>query len=426
MTFLRRLSGSLLLLASLSCGIADAQAHELRPAVADISQSPTTLQIVIRTNLEALISEIGAEHEDSDDAPQASRYQQLRSLPPEALESELREYLSTLLQGIVLSPASDPDLSLPLSLVSLDIPPIGDPSLARDSMLVLETPVNETFEAITWRWDKRYGTLILRADTLQDTQSAEPASSRIALDAQETSNSSIGIDSETGNNNDNNNNTTPQATAQPFTQYLQPGERSDPISMTADVARTGGSGFLDYVIIGFEHIIPKGLDHILFVIGLFLLAPKLKPIVWQVSTFTVAHTATLALGITGIIVLPASIVEPLIALSITIVCVENLFGSRFGPTRLAIVFAFGLLHGLGFAGVLSDIGLAGGRFASSLLAFNIGVELGQLSVVLLCFAVVGWWFGDRPWYRKRISMPASLVIGAIGLYWFLQRIELVG
>lgn len=418
MTFLRRLSGGLLLLASLSCGIVDAHAHELRPAVADISQSSTALQIAIRTNLEALISEIGAEHEDSDDSPETSRYQQLRSLPPEALESELRQYLPTLLQGIALSPASDPDLSLPLSLASLNIPPIGDTSLARDSMLVLETPVDETVEAITWRWEKRYGTLILRADTVQDTQIAEPASSRIALDAEETSSPSIDIDSET--------NTTPQATAQPFTQYLQPGERSDPISMTADVARTGGSGFLDYIIIGFEHIIPKGLDHILFVIGLFLLAPKLKPIVWQVSMFTVAHTATLALGITGIIVLPASIVEPLIALSITIVCIENLFGSRFGPTRLAMVFAFGLLHGLGFAGVLSDIGLAGGRFASSLLAFNIGVELGQLSVVLLCFALVGWWFGNKPWYRQRISIPASLVIGAIGLYWFLQRIGLVG
>ncbi len=420
MTFLRRLSGGLLLLASLSCGIVDAQAHELRPAVADISRSSTTLQIAIRSNLEALISEIGAEHEDSDDAPQRSRYQQLRSLPPEALENELRQYLPTLLQGIVLSPASDPDLSLPLSLASVDIPPTGDPSLARDSMLVLETPVTEALEAITWRWDERYGTLILRADTPQDPHNAELASSRIALDAEETSSSSIGIDTDTDTD------TAPEASAQPFTQYLQPGERSDPISMTADVAQTGGSGFIDYVIIGFEHIIPKGLDHILFVIGLFLLAPRLKPIVWQVSMFTVAHTVTLALGITGIIVLPASIVEPLIALSITIVCVENLLGSHFGPTRLAMVFAFGLLHGLGFAGVLSDIGLADGRFVSSLLAFNIGVELGQLSVVLLCFAVVGWWFGDKPWYRRRISIPASLVIGAIGLYWFLQRIELVG
>ena len=177
--------------------------------------------------------------------------------------------------------------------------------------------------------------------------------------------------------------------------------------------------------IGYEHIVPRGLDHILFVIGLFLLAPRFKPIAWQISMFTLAHTITLALGMTGIIALPASIVEPLIALSISVICVENLLANRTGKSRLAIVFVFGLLHGLGFAGVLSDIGLASDRFASSLLAFNIGVELGQLTVVFLCFLLVGWWFGEKPWYRKIVTNPASLLIGATGSFWFLQRLGMI-
>ncbi|MGQ7843044.1 HupE/UreJ family protein [Granulosicoccus sp. 3-233] len=390
MTFKPSLTGRLLLLAVLLSSIASLQAHELRPAVADISQSDATVQIAIRANLEALISEIGPEHDDSDDAPQAERYQQLRDMPPAALERETRQYLPTLLQSINLSSSTDPESTLPLDMASVTIPPVGDVRLPRDSVLILQAPLEESMETIDWQWDARYGPIILRADAVTDV---------------------------------------PDASA--FSQYLQPGERSDPISIEAGVSQTGGSGFLDYIVIGFEHIIPKGLDHILFVIGLFLLAPKLRPIVWQVSMFTIAHTVTLALGITGIITLPASIVEPLIALSITAVCAENLFAGRSGQarlssTRLVMVFAFGLLHGLGFAGVLSDIGLSSGHFASSLLAFNIGVELGQLSVVLLCFALVGWRFGKRPWYRQRITLPASLIIGAIGLYWFLQRVQIIG
>jgi hypothetical protein len=90
-----------------------------------------------------------------------------------------------------------------------------------------------------------------------------------------------------------------------------------------------------------------------------------------------------------------------------------------------VVFLFGLLHGLGFAGVLMEIGLEPGRIVSSLLAFNVGVELGQLAVVLLCFALVGWWFGNKPWYRNRVTVPASSVIGAIGFFWFLQRVGFI-
>ncbi len=176
----------------------------------------------------------------------------------------------------------------------------------------------------------------------------------------------------------------------------------------------------EYLVLGFEHILPKGLDHILFVVGLFLLSTKLAPLLWQVSAFTLAHTVTLALSIYGVIALPASVVEPLIALSIAYVAVENMLVREMKPWRPAVVFGFGLLHGLGFAGVLRELGLPRGQFVTALIAFNVGVELGQLAVIAAALAAVGW-ARKRTWYRKRIVLPCSAVIGAVGLYWAVTR-----
>jgi len=181
-----------------------------------------------------------------------------------------------------------------------------------------------------------------------------------------------------------------------------------------------GDVFAAYVEQGFVHIVPLGFDHILFVIGLFLLSPQLKPLLWQVSAFTLAHTLTLALGASGVIRLPAGIVEPLIALSIVWVAVENLLTDKLHRWRIAVVFLFGLLHGLGFAGVLLEIGLSGAHFASALLAFNVGVELGQLSVIALCFLSVGWAM-RRPYYHGRIVAPASCLIALVAAYWVFER-----
>lgn len=178
-----------------------------------------------------------------------------------------------------------------------------------------------------------------------------------------------------------------------------------------------------YAYLGFTHIMPLGLDHILFVLGLFLLNTQLRPLLLQVTAFTVAHSLTLALAMYGWLSLPAGVVEPLIALSIAYVALENIATSRLTPWRPAIVFGFGLLHGLGFAGVLHDLGLPRSDFVAALIAFNIGVELGQLAVLALAFAVVGW-LHKRIWYRHRVTIPASVCIAATGIYWSLQRIFL--
>ena len=177
----------------------------------------------------------------------------------------------------------------------------------------------------------------------------------------------------------------------------------------------------EYLSLGFEHILPKGLDHILFVLGLYLLSARLAPLLWQVTAFTVAHTLTLALSMYGVVSLPPTVVEPLIAVSIAYVAVENMLMSELKPWRALVVFGFGLLHGLGFAGVLRDLGLPAGRFVTALVTFNLGVELGQLAVIGLAFLAVGW-FHRRTWYRDRIVIPASAIIAAVGGYWAVARL----
>ncbi len=126
----------------------------------------------------------------------------------------------------------------------------------------------------------------------------------------------------------------------------------------------------------------------------------------------------------NIVELPSNVVEPLIALSIAYVGIENIFAKKLHRSRLLLVFGFGLLHGLGFASVLSDFGMPAGDFAEALISFNIGVELGQLAVISIAFISLRFWFQDQNRYRRLVIMPGSAFISIIGLYWFLERLEL--
>lgn len=177
-----------------------------------------------------------------------------------------------------------------------------------------------------------------------------------------------------------------------------------------------------YVQLGFEHILPKGLDHILFVLGLFLLTPRVRSLVAQVTVFTLAHSLSLALAIGGVISIPSWIVEPLIAASIAYVGIENLRRETLSPARLWVVGAFGLLHGLGFAGVLADLRLPAGQWATALLGFNVGVEIGQLAVLLGAATVMALWRVVTPLTEQALRRPASAAITAMGLYWLVTRV----
>ena len=181
-----------------------------------------------------------------------------------------------------------------------------------------------------------------------------------------------------------------------------------------DVVRT-------YLHLGFTHILPKGLDHILFVVGIFLLSTRMKPMLAQVTTFTIAHTITLGLTIYGVLSLPSSVVEPLIALSIAYVAIENIVTSTLTPWRIVLVFAFGLLHGMGFAGVLTELGLPRSEFVPALMSFNLGVEGGQIAVIAAMFLALGW-ARHQHWYRRLAVVPLSASIAAVGIYWTVTRI----
>lgn len=176
-----------------------------------------------------------------------------------------------------------------------------------------------------------------------------------------------------------------------------------------------------YLRLGFRHIVPEGTDHILFVLGLFFLGITWRKLLSQTTVFTVAHATTLFLSTYGVFRLPSRYVEPAIALSIAFIAFENVLKPKLGPGRLAVVFGFGLIHGLGFASSLSDVPFPKHDFIIALLGFNFGVDAGQLFVIAIAFLAVGW-FRNKPWFRRRIAVPCSLAIAAVGLFWAVQRI----
>ena len=177
-----------------------------------------------------------------------------------------------------------------------------------------------------------------------------------------------------------------------------------------------------FVAFGFLHILPKGLDHVLFVLGLALGARSLKSLFALVTGFTVAHSLTLGLAAVGLLRLPANVVEPLISASIVWIGVENLFpGTKVDRYRPMLVFAFGLMHGLGFASALSSLQAPQGSYLLALLGFNAGIELGQLTVIAAALCLTAWWRG-KPWYRTAITLPGSATIALIATFWTLQRV----
>ncbi len=359
-------------------------AHEIRPSIADFSIPETgRYEIEVQVNAEALIAGIGPEHEDTEDAPQADEYNALRELAPGALEERFEAYLQNFLDQVGLY--FDGERSRP-DRVSIEVPPVGDTELARDSIITLSGKLPSAAQTFRWEWGEKLGPSVIRMST--------------------ASGGNLGED-------------------EGYAAYLSAGETSEEINIEAPRAKSFFEVVWDYLVIGFSHIVPKGLDHILFVVGLFLLSTKLSTLLWQISAFTLAHTITLALGVLGFVQVSPSIVEPLIALSIVYVAVENILTDHLQKWRPFVVFGFGLLHGLGFAGVLEEIGLSPSYFVTALISFNLGVEFGQLTVIAACMLAVGLWFGDKSWYRRMITIPASLVIAFIASWWFYERVFLV-
>ena len=179
--------------------------------------------------------------------------------------------------------------------------------------------------------------------------------------------------------------------------------------------------FLDYLKIGFQHVIPLGYDHILFILSLFFFNSKLKTAIIQCSVFTIAHSLTLALVALGYLHFNTNIIESVIALSIFFVALENTTQPKLKWWRLGLVFAFGLVHRMGFASALNEIGLPKNEFIPSLIGFNFGVEVAQITIILICYSFVAKWFQEKVWYQPKLVNPLSMGISGIALFWAIER-----
>ena len=360
--------------------IKSSYAHELHPAIANLNiyekDNTINANLLIRLNLEAIIAGIDNSHSNTEKSEKSEVYQNLREMNPKLLLSEFKSKIKNFDNKIKLI---SHNRSLDLNLMNMVIPEVGNTNLIRDTLVSFNIQKIDE-ENLQFSWNKNLGSIILRVNSIFN----EPL----------------------------------------YTELVEGGKQSKLFSIKNKTEASLFQNIKKYIQIGFKHIIPKGLDHILFVLALFLLSPKLKTLVLQVSIFTLAHTITLFLGVLSIITIPVNIVEPIIALSICFIAIENLFTENINRTRPYIVFIFGLLHGLGFAGVLNEIGISSDLFVSSLISFNVGVELGQISVIILSYTFIALLFQKKLWYRSRITKPISIVIAFIGFYWFIQRLFL--
>ncbi len=180
--------------------------------------------------------------------------------------------------------------------------------------------------------------------------------------------------------------------------------------------------FKQFLILGIEHIL-LGFDHLCFLLALLLVATTLGSVIKIVTSFTLAHSITLALAAFDKVTLSPNIVEPLIAVSIVYVALENIW--RKGKDiegRWLLTFAFGLIHGFGFAGVLKElnIGAGGSGIAVPLVSFNVGVELGQLAVAALLWPLLQW-LRKRPELTTKLVPVGSLLVAIAGGYWLIER-----
>lgn len=357
-------------------------ADVVKPALIEISAFTTGhVEIEIRASIEALLTGINASYKNTQDAPTAEEYDALRVLEGHQLQEKFKTFKQDMLDQIFLE-ADNKIVELQIS--SVTVPEPGYTKVPRISVIRLTATIDKHTKQVRWYYPASFGDNAVRVRQVDEANQKWHWSQW---------------------------------------QWLRNDETSQPFSLTEVFTKAPLSETIwSYLVVGFEHIVPKGTDHILFIFGLFLFSIKISPLLWQVTMFTIAHTITLGLSMNGVIALPSIVVEPLIALSIAYVGLENILTKQLHKSRLLLVFAFGLLHGLGFASVLDDFGMPDDDFVVALISFNIGVEFGQLAVIALAFLMIGLWFQHYEWYRKRIVIPASLGVSIIGIFWTIERL----
>lgn len=372
----------MLLVALLLGGPAAVSADVVKPALVEISvNTGGTYSVEIRASIEALLTGINTRYRNTQDAPNAEEYDALRVMEAEDLQLAFEPFTQRFTEEIRLL---FDDQAVPLTVTRVEIPEPGYTKVPRISVIYLEGKIARSVQSVRWYYPQAFGDNAVRVRQVDEVNEKWHWSDW---------------------------------------QWLRRDEPSAPFSLTEVFTEQPVTAVIKtYLAAGFDHILPRGMDHILFILGIFLLSTQMRPLLWQITMFTVAHTITLGLSMSGIFSLPAYIVEPLIALSIAWIGIENIFARTLHKGRLALVFGFGLLHGMGFASMLKDFGMPDHAFFTALFSFNIGVELGQLAIITLAFLAVGLWFADRAWYRQVVVVSGSLAIAAVGLYWTYDRI----
>lgn len=362
-----------------------ARADVVKPALIEITADVVgTARVEIRASIEALLTGINARYKDTRQAPTAVQYDALRVLPGVQLRDKFRSFEKRFLKQIFLK-ADGQKINLRVS--SVKIPDPGYVKVPRMSVIILEGPLDHATKSLQFYYPADFGECAVRVRQVDEKAEKWHWSEW---------------------------------------QWIRSDKPSELFSLSELFARRPLVQVIgSYIHLGYVHILPKGLDHILFILGLFLFSPNLRPLLWQVTMFTLAHTLTLGLSMAGLFSLPARIVEPLIAASIAYVGIENIRSRRLRNSRLGLVFGFGLLHGLGFASVLADFGMEKNAFMMSLISFNVGVELGQITILLAAYGLLGFWFGQKSWYRAFVTIPVSALIALMAFYWMIERLELI-
>lgn len=359
-----------------------ASADVVKPALTEVSvYADGRVSIEVRTSLEALLTGINGRYKNTRDAPNGERYDEFRVQSSSQLAESFTEFHDRFIDGVKLIVDDRP---VSLIIDNIDIPEPGYTKVPRTSTIYLSGELSGHHKNLRWYYPAAFGEHAVRVKLVDEARDFWHWSDY---------------------------------------QWIRDDRVSEAFAIDA-VIRTNSwdSVFYTYIEAGYLHILPLGMDHILFILGLFLMSQKFRPLLWQATMFTLAHSITLSLSVLGYFSLPSALVEPLIALSITYIAIENLFHDKLGRSRLAVVFAFGLLHGLGFAAMLVEFGLPEGRFWLALIGFNLGVELGQISILLLAWFGIAFWLMRWSHYRRWFVNPLSILIAGIGLLWFWQRL----
>lgn len=355
--------------------------HEIRPSIADYKIEENILYFDIRLNAELILSGIDASNiTDTNSSPLSATYDDLRSLTRENLKILLIESWDDIQSKINLNIN---EVSTKFELVDINIEANRDFEISRDSILYLKYELDDDDEFLTFKWSEKYGPIIIRE--INELKKEDDL----------------------------------------YTEYLQAGLQTDKIFIKSENTQSIFKSIINYFILGIQHIIPKGLDHILFIVGLFFFSVTLRPLLIQVTMFTIAHSITLIFVSVSYINVNPLIVEPIIALSIAYVGIENIFKQYVKEyLRYIIIFFFGLLHGLGFALVLSDIGYQSSKLILNLISFNLGIEAAQIFIILFLYILLGIKFSNKKYYRYIFQVPVSLFIALVGIYWFFERINM--